>query len=140
MSDETPASQRRVDAQRRIELEAQAARAEAEQAQARIDAFVAEAARRGITPEPLRATLMDGTSVRTDKQGWYLRRNHSLAIGTDGSYYVLTVAGGAMARFTGVKLAPSQPVMVIGRGGRDGETGDLQWFLDQRLADGNAGR
>lgn len=140
MSDDTPASRRHADAQRRVELEAQAARAEAGRAQALIDAFVAEANRRGIRPEPLRATLMNGTSVRTDKQGWYLRRNHSLAIGTDGSYYVLTVPGGAMARFTGVKLTASQPVMVIGRGGRDGETGDLQEFLDWRLADGNGTR
>ena len=42
-----------------------------------------------------------------------------------------------MARFTGVKLKPTPPPMVIGRGGRDGETGDLQEFLDWRLADGN---
>jgi len=126
-------SQRHQDAQRRVELAEQSARAEAQQAQQLIDAFVAEATRRGITPEPLRATLLDGASVRTDKQGWYLRRNHSIAIGTDGGYYVLTVPGGTMARLRGVRLQPSLPPMVVGRGGRDGETGDLAEFLAWRL-------
>lgn len=126
-------SQRQQDARRRVELEQQAARAEAVRAQQLIDAFVAEATRRGIAPEPLRAMLMSGPTVRTDQHGWYLRRDHSIAIGTDGGYYVLTVPGGAMARFTGVKLAPTPPPLVVGRGGRDGETGDLAEFLAWRL-------
>ena len=137
MSNDAPLSQRQIDARRRIELAEQGVRAEAVAAQKLINEFIDEANRQGITPEPLRATLMNGTPVKTDKQGWYLRRNHTLAIGTDGSYYVMTVPGGAMARFTGVKLKPTPPPMVIGRGGRDGETGDLQEFLDWRLADGN---
>lgn len=138
MPDDTPASQRQADARRRAELADQGVRAEAAAAQKLIDAFVAEATRRGITPEPLRATLLDGTSVKTDQQGWYLRRNRSLAIGVDGSYYVLTVPGSRLARFTGVKLVASPPPLVVGRGGRDGETGDLAEFLDWRLAAGNA--
>ena len=121
MSNDAPLSQRQIDARRRIELAEQGVRAEAVAAQKLINEFIDEANRQGITPEPLRATLMNGTPVKTDKQGWYLRRN----------------PGGAMARFTGVKLKPTPPPMVIGRGGRDGETGDLQEFLDWRLADGN---
>lgn len=41
-----------------------------------------------------------------------------------------------MARLTGVKLQPTDPPLVVGRGGRDGETGDLREFLDWRLAAG----
>lgn len=126
-------SHRQQDARRRIELAEQAARAEAQAAQPLIDDFVAEATRRGIEPEPLRATLMSGGTAKTDKHGWYLRKNRSLAIGTDGGYYVLTVPGGRLARLTGVKLQPTPPPMVIGRGGRDGETGDLTEFLQWRL-------
>lgn len=126
-------NQRQEDARRRIELSEAAARQEALAAQKLIDEFVAEANARGIRPEPLRATLMGGGEVKTDKTGWYLRRNKSLAIGSDGAYYVLTVPGGALARFTGVKLQPTAPSLQVGRGGRDGETGDLSEFLQWRL-------
>lgn len=132
--DASPAGQRRADARRRVELAEQGARAEAEQAQRLVDEFVEQARRHQLTPVPLRARLVSGAQdVRTDKQGWYLRKDRSIAIGTDGGYYQLTVPGGAMARFTGVKLQPSPPPMVIGRGGRDGETGDLAQFLSWRL-------
>ncbi|HSN42807.1 MAG TPA: hypothetical protein VLR88_01980 [Propionibacteriaceae bacterium] len=126
-------SQRQEDARRRLEMSQGAARAEAVAAQKLIDAFVAEATARGIAPEPLQATLMNGKSAKTDVQGWYLRKNKSIAIGADGGYYVLTVPGGAMARFTGVKVEPTLPPLMVGRGGRDGETGDLAEFLQWRL-------
>ena len=85
---------RAEEAARRAELAANANRAESKQAQVLIDRFVADARERGIAPVPLRATLYSGQSVKTDKVGWYLRKNQSLAIGEDGSYYVLTVPGG----------------------------------------------
>ncbi len=110
-----------------------AARGEAVAAQKLIDAFVVEAKARGIASEPLRATLLSGQSVKTDREGWYLRKNKSIGIGVDGGYYVLTVPGGAMARFTGVKLSPTLPPLVVGRGGRDGETGDIGEYLQWRL-------
>ncbi|MEL4356363.1 MULTISPECIES: hypothetical protein [unclassified Luteococcus] len=131
-------SQRQEDARRRIELNEQSVRQEARAAQQLIDEFIAEATRRGIRPEPLKATVMSGPTVKTDKQGWYLRKNRSIAIGTDGGYYVLTVPGGRLARFTGVALQPTPPPLVVGRGGRDGETGDLKEFLGWRLDAGNA--
>lgn len=127
-------NQRRDDARRRVELTEAAARNEAIAAQKLIDDFVAEAKARGVRPEPLRATLIGGGEVKTDQSGWYLRRNHSLAIGTGGEYYVLTVpGGGALSRFRGVKLTPTPPSLQVGRGGRDGETGDLAEFLQWRL-------
>ena len=124
---------RAEEAARRAELEAAAVRAEAAQAQVLIDAFVAQAQARGIAPVPLRATLYGGQSVKTDKRGWYLRNNQSLAIGEDGAYYILTVPGGLKERLRGVQLKPSLPPLYVGKGGKDGDTGDLREYLDRIL-------
>jgi hypothetical protein len=127
---------RAEEAARRAELAASQERAESKQAQVLIDRFVADAKARGIAPQPLRATLYSGKSVKTDKIGWYLRKNESLAIGDDGSYYVMTVPGGLRERLSGVKLKASAPPLVVGKGGRDGESGDLAEFLRWRLEAG----
>ncbi len=124
---------RAEEAAHRAELAAAQERGESVQAQKLIDGFVAEARERGLPAEPLRATLLTGQSVRTDKTGWYLRKNRSLAIGEDGRYYVLTVPGGLRERLGGVKLQPSPPPLVVGKGGRDGESGSLTDFLRWRL-------
>jgi len=127
---------RAEEAARRAELAAAQDRAESLQAQKLIDGFVAAANAKGMAPAPLRATLYTGQSVKTDKLGWYLRKNESLAIGEDGSYYVLTVPGGFRERLSGVKLKPTPPPLIVGKGGRDGESGDLADFLKWRLAAG----
>jgi len=124
---------RAEEAARRVELAALKDQAESREAQQLVDAFVTEARARGIAPEPLRATLFDGHGVKTDKAGWYLRKNKSVAVGDDGGYYVLTVPGGLRERLRGVRLTPSPPPLEVGRGGRDGETGDLAEFLRKRL-------
>ena len=124
---------RREDARRREELAASTSRLENERAQALIDDFVERATAAGLAPEPLVATTLGGQQVKTDKTGWYLRRNRSIAIGVDGGYYQLTVPGGLLERIRGVRLHPSPPPLVVGRGGRDGETGDLSEFLDRIL-------
>jgi hypothetical protein len=127
---------RAEEAARRAELAASQARGESAKAQVMIDQFVRDARAAGIAPEPLRATLFGGQSVKTDKVGWYLRKNQSLAIGDGGEYYVLTVPGGLKERLRGVKLLASPPPLIIGKGGRDGESGDLAEFLRWRLAAG----
>lgn len=127
---------RAEEAAKRAELAAAQERAESLQAQKLIDEFLDAAKARGVTPQPLRARLFSGQSVKTDKVGWYIRKNQSVAIGEDGSYYVLTVPGGLRERFTGVKLTPSPPPLIIGRGGKDGESGDLAEFLKWRLEAG----
>ena len=124
---------RAEEAARRAELAMAQERAESKQAQQLIDTFVADARARGLGPQPLRATTYTGHSVKTDKVGWYLRKNKSLAVGDDGSYYILTVPGGLRERLTGVKLRPSPPPLVIGKGAKDGESGDLAEFLQLRL-------
>lgn len=128
-NDRTQPGTRADDARRRVELNESSARLEAARAQQLIDEFVVKANAQGLKPVPLRATTFEGREVKTDKMGWYLRRNHSLAIGTDGAYYQLVVPAGTLAWLRGVKLRPSQPSLQVGRGGRDGETGDLAEFL-----------
>ena len=126
---------RAEDARRREEMAAAALRNESIAAQVQVDEFVATAKSRGLTPEPLRAQLMDGTRVKSDQVGWYLNKGRTLAIAPDGRFFQLLTTGGRLARFTGVKLSPSPPPLVIGRGGRDGETGDLKDFLARALDD-----
>jgi hypothetical protein len=127
---------RAEEAASRANLAAAQDRAESVKAQALIDQFVKDAKARGLTPGPIRATLYTGQSVKTDKIGWYLRKNESLAVGEDGAYYVLTVPGGLRERLSGVKLKPSAPPLIVGKGGRDGESGDIAEFLRWRLEAG----
>ncbi|MGJ6981657.1 hypothetical protein ACSDQ9_14200 [Aestuariimicrobium soli] len=127
-------NQRREDAKLRFELSQGQARNEAVAAQKLIDEFVDTCRARGIAPEPLKARLMTGQVVKTDQSGWYIRANKSLAIGEGGEFYQLTVPGSLMDRLRGVRLQPTQPVLVVNRGGRDGDAGDLADFLAWRLA------
>jgi len=127
-------NQRQADARRRHELAAAAVAAEAAAAQVQLDAFVARLTAASIDPEPLQATLLNGSRVKTDKVGWYLNAAQTLAIGPDGTYYQLVTSGGPLARFSGVRIGPGTPTLVIGRGGRDGETGELADFIDRAWA------
>ncbi|AQP48252.1 hypothetical protein BW730_12805 [Tessaracoccus aquimaris] len=127
MADEL--SERQKAARKRHELNEGAARAEAARAKVLIDQFIEDADAAGLVPRALKARTLDGHLVKTDKVGWYLRTNHSVAIDTDGNYYTLVVPGGWKERLRGVKLQPTLAPLVIGRGGRDGETGDLKEFL-----------
>ncbi len=126
-------NQRHADAQRRLELAAAAANAEAAAAQPQLDAFVAAATARGLAPEPLQATLLSGRRVKTPLVGWYINAARTVAVGTGGEFYNLVTSGPPLARFTGVKPEPARPVTEIGRGGRDGETGPLADFLARAL-------
>ncbi len=134
MSADQPADRREA-ARRMADLAASARRGEAAAAQELIDDFLVRVRERGIAPERLQATQLDGRVVKTDKTGWYVDRKRSVAIGEGGEWYVLVVPSSALSRFTGVKLEASPPEMVVGRGGRDGESGDLADFL-QRVLDG----
>ncbi|OLT45532.1 hypothetical protein [Cellulosimicrobium sp. CUA-896] len=100
--------------------------AESTAARALVADFVAAARERGVAPEPLRArAFTGGATYRTDVEGWYLRRNRSVAVGTDGEFYVLGVPASLVARLRGARLTPSDPPLVLGKGGRDGESVDL---------------
>jgi len=107
---------------------------ESEQAQALVDRFVAEARRRGLPTEELLARPWSGRGrYRTGVQGWYLRRNRSVAVGADGAYYSLAVAPRRLGRWRRVTLHPSAPPLQAGEGGRDGESMALEELLLLRL-------
>lgn len=131
-------SDRQTNARRRQELADAAARAEAVQAQRQLDAFVVRMTEAGAQPEPLRALLASGGRARTALVGWYVNAARTIAVTPDGGFYRLVVPGSALSRLTGVTLSPSEPVTVIGRGGRDGETGDLADFLERAFVEYSA--
>lgn len=84
----------------------------------------------GVQPEPLQARDYSGRGpYRTDRTGWYVRTNRSAAVGEDGLFYVLVVEGGLLARVRGSHLVASDPPLVLGAGGRDGESIDLREAL-----------
>ena len=45
---------------------------------------------------------------------------------SDGRYYVLAVAPSLRGRLTGVTPAPAEPRLIVGEGGRDGESMPLE--------------
>ena len=137
MSDEKAArwrEERRAAAAAHGELLASRQRAESAQAQELIDAFLRRALTFGPSPEPLSARSYDGRArYRTPLVGWYLRRDETVAIDTDGKFYVLTTPSSLAARFRGVTPEPSAPPLVIGAGGKDGESLDMSEALARVL-------
>ncbi|MFE2618124.1 hypothetical protein ACFXA2_31410 [Micromonospora chalcea] len=124
----------------RAHAEAAAREREAEQAEAAelVARFAAEALRRGLRADRLTATGHDGRGrYRTRITGWYVDRAHSRAVDTDGRFYLLTVPPGLRARLLGADPRPSAPPLVVGRGGRDGESVPLATLLSRRLDAGD---
>ena|SRR3712207_5010089 len=112
--------------------------AEAEQARELLADFAREATRRGLRTTRLAARPYSGRGTyRTDREGWYLNAEHTLAVGTGGEYYVLTVPASLRARLTGVSIEPEEPRLIIGEGARDGESMPLQTLLRMRLEAGD---
>jgi hypothetical protein len=108
--------------------------AEAEEARVLLADFVRAARDRGIAPVPLRARAINGrTLYRTGLTGWYLRRNGTLGVDEDGQFYILSSPTSLTARLRGATLAPSDPPLVVGVGGRDGESMPLRDLLRLRL-------
>jgi len=120
---------------------ARAEAAETARAREQVAGFVARARAAGLPTEELRAVDAAGTRYRTGVSGWVLRRDGRAGVGEDGAFYLLAVPlSGAEklgARLRGVRLQPSDPPLVWGRGGRDGDSIALQELLDRRL---HAGR
>ncbi|TDD98232.1 hypothetical protein [Jiangella asiatica] len=129
--------------ERREALAAQAAALErqraAEIARARrlLTDFATAMTERGLAPHALRARSAGGATYRTGLIGWYIRRNHALAVGMDGEFYVLDVPARLGGRLRGVTVEPSDPPLQVGRGARDGESMPLDELLRQRLDAGS---
>ncbi len=106
--------------------------ADADRARGLLADFVRESRALGPAPVPLRARSRDGRHrYRTTHTGWYLKQNESVAVGTDGEFYVLSVSPSVSAWFRRVAITPSDPPLVLGAGGRDGESIDLAAALDR---------
>jgi len=69
----------------------------------------------------------------SDVEGWYLRLDKTVGLGTDGEFYVLTAPLGLLDRVRGVTLRPTPPPLVIGAGGKDGDSIELVAALDRLL-------
>lgn len=119
-------------AHQRAELERKR-RVQSDQARAMIAEFVSAAVAAGVPTQRFLARSYGGGTYRTAVHGWYLRKNASVGVGTDGKFYVLTVQGSLMARLRGAELTPSDPPLVLGQGARDGESIDLREALDRAL-------
>ncbi len=132
------AARHRAEAAERAAYHAAANRRRAEEeatkAQLLIDRFVERATQAGLPTEELTARPWSGSGrYRTGVEGWFLRRNGSVGIGTDGSFYVLNVAPVPLGRWRTVRIEPSPPPLIVGKGGGDGETFALDELLDKRL-------
>jgi hypothetical protein len=109
--------------------------AEAEEAGRLLAGFVRDARERGLPTVALRARAHNGRALyRTRLTGWYLKRNGSIAVDEDGRFYLMSAPTSMVARLRGTRLAPSDPPLVVGRGGRDGESMPLADLLAVRLA------
>ncbi len=118
--------------QRRENARARAALLRAEQEQeyaagrALLARFVEAAREGGPAPEPLFVTHPgNGARARTPLRGWYLRDNRSMGVDVDGNFYLLTAPLTLLERLRGVRPEPGDPPLILGKGGRDGETIDL---------------
>ena len=111
---------------------------ESVRAQVLVDEFVARATAARFPTQELMARPWSGRGrYRTGVEGWYLRRDESIGIGTDGSYYVLVVPQERFGRWRTVALEPTPPPLQVGAGGRDGESATLAELIALRLAWGS---
>jgi hypothetical protein len=112
------------------------ARRAVEVAQARrlVAEFASDATELGLALTPLFAGSFGGRGrYRTRLHGWYIHPNLSLAVGPDGAFYRLVVAGTLRALLLGVVIEPEDPPLVVGAGARDGESIGLRALLRRRL-------
>lgn len=112
--------------------------AESRQARELLAGFVARARAAGLEPVPLLARGYRGGRYKTGLSGWYLRRNKTVGVDVEGEFYLLTVPDSLRARLTGVRLAPTDPPLVVGRGGKDGDPVDLADLVRLRLEAGQS--
>ncbi|MPV38138.1 hypothetical protein [Georgenia subflava] len=134
MSGSSWSEQRRDAAEERAELLARRQRSETARAAALLQRFATAAREARLPTEHLRVQGYGGRgSARGDKLGWYLRGDCTVAVGADGEFYVLTASLGLMDRLRGVTLHPSEPPLVIGAGGKDGDSLSLAAALERLL-------
>lgn len=72
-------------------------------------------------------------TAKSDVEGWYLRLDRTIGLSTEGEFYVLTAPLSGLDRIRGVHLEPTPPPLVIGAGGKDGDSIELVAALDRLL-------
>lgn len=83
---------------------------------------------------PLRVLGYGGRgSARTTLRGWYLRGDRTSGLSTAGEFYVLTAPLTALDRLRGVRPTPAPAPLVLGAGGKDGQSIDLPVALERLL-------
>ncbi|RPF20491.1 hypothetical protein [Myceligenerans xiligouense] len=96
--------------------------------------FVAAARDADLAAEPLVVRGYGGRgTARTPLRGWYLRTDRTAAVSDDGGFYVLTAPLTLLDRIRGVRPEPKRPPLVLGAGGKDGDSIDLAMALDRLL-------
>lgn len=89
---------------------------------------------RGLAPAELTVRGFGGKGrARSSVRGWELRRDGKIALGEDGKVYRMTRDLGLLDRFRAVTPEEIDPPMVIGAGGRDGDSIELAIALDRLL-------
>lgn len=117
--------------ERRLE---QRRRAQSERARRLLHSFVAAARAADLPTEPLVVKGYGNRgSARTPLRGWYLRVDRTSAVTPDGDFYVLTAPLTPLDRLRGTTPEPSDPPLVLGAGGKDGDSIDLSDALDRLL-------
>ena len=130
-------ARRRDGADRKAEALEKHRAAESQRARVMIREFVEAARATNLPTKHLMARGYDGNGrYRTDVVGWYLRRDHSIGIGANGEFYVMTVQPSWWGRIVGAEVPPRDPPLILGAGGRDGESMPMQEILRKRLEDG----
>ncbi|MCF4120905.1 hypothetical protein L1785_07920 [Antribacter sp. KLBMP9083] len=120
----------------RVQAERLRARQDAEHARAGalLHKFVGAASAAGLAPEDLRVRGYGGRgTARTPLRGWYLRADRTAGVSTDGDFYVLTAPLSLFDRVRGVRPVPTNPPLILGAGGKDGESVALVEALDRLL-------
>jgi hypothetical protein len=100
--------------------------------------FAAEANRRGLRRGRLTVQPYDGGGrYRSRLTGWYVDRARSRAVDARGNFYLLSVPPSLRARLFGADPQPQPAPLIVGEGGRDGESVPLRELLTRRLAAGD---
>lgn len=138
MSEDEWRSRRSEAAAAQADRAARAKAAETVRARAVVAEFVVRAREQGLATSELLARAGDQSGTyRTGLVGWYLRRDGSLGVTTDGEWYVLVAPKSLRSRLAGVRLEASDPPLQVGAGARDGESIALTALVELRLAAGD---
>lgn len=133
-TDDDWARQRREAADVHAQRLAQRRAQEHAAARALIEQFLVAARDRRL---PTEAFVVQGPGgrgrARTGVHGWYLRQDRTMGLGTDGTVYRLTAPLSLRERLTGAAPVALDPPLVLGAGGKDGESVELRVALDRLL-------